>query len=115
YKGPRGKRLSSVDSHTINYGHIVDPETEKVVEEVMVSVLKAPKTFTREDIVEINCHGGLVTVNQVLQPVLREGGRLAEQGEFTKIVFLKGRIDFFQDEAPMDLIRAKTDWGMNVA
>ncbi|WP_098407681.1 tRNA uridine-5-carboxymethylaminomethyl(34) synthesis GTPase MnmE [Bacillus sp. CX-1] len=115
YKGPRGKRLSSVDSHTINYGHIVDPETEKVVEEVMVSVLKAPKTFTREDIVEINCHGGLVTVNQVLQLVLREGARLAEPGEFTKRAFLNGRIDLSQAEAVMDLIRAKTDRAMNVA
>ncbi|MFB6499279.1 tRNA uridine-5-carboxymethylaminomethyl(34) synthesis GTPase MnmE [Bacillus haynesii] len=115
YKGPRGKRLSSVDSHTINYGHIVDSETEKVVEEVMVSVLKAPKTFTREDIVEINCHGGLVTVNQVLQLVLREGARLAEPGEFTKRAFLNGRIDLSQAEAVMDLIRAKTDRAMNVA
>ncbi|MEC1258860.1 tRNA uridine-5-carboxymethylaminomethyl(34) synthesis GTPase MnmE [Bacillus swezeyi] len=115
YKGPRGKRLSSVDTHTINYGHIVDPETEKVVEEVMVSVLKAPKTFTREDIVEINCHGGIVTVNQVLQLVLREGARLAEPGEFTKRAFLNGRIDLSQAEAVMDLIRAKTDRAMNVA
>ncbi|WP_195258966.1 tRNA uridine-5-carboxymethylaminomethyl(34) synthesis GTPase MnmE [Bacillus paralicheniformis] len=115
YKGPRGKRLSSVDSHTINYGHIVDPETEKVVEEVMVSVLKAPKTFTREDIVEINCHGGIVTVNQVLQLVLREGARLAEPGEFTKRAFLNGRIDLSQAEAVIDLIRAKTDRAMNVA
>ncbi|MGO4901154.1 tRNA uridine-5-carboxymethylaminomethyl(34) synthesis GTPase MnmE [Bacillus sp. GM2] len=115
YKGPRGKRLTSVDSHTINYGHIVDPETEKVVEEVMVSVLKAPKTFTREDIVEINCHGGIVTVNQVLQLVLREGARLAEPGEFTKRAFLNGRIDLSQAEAVMDLIRAKTDRAMNVA
>ncbi|MCY7911712.1 tRNA uridine-5-carboxymethylaminomethyl(34) synthesis GTPase MnmE [Bacillus haynesii] len=115
YKGSRGKRLSSVDSHTINYGHIVDPETEKVVEEVMVSVLKAPKTFTREDIVEINCHGGLVTVNQVLQLVLKEGARLAEPGEFTKRAFLNGRIDLSQAEAVMDLIRAKTDRAMNVA
>lgn len=115
YKGPRGKRLSTVDSHTINYGHIVDPETEKVVEEVMVSVLRAPKTFTREDIVEINCHGGIVTVNRVLQLILREGARLAEPGEFTKRAFLNGRIDLSQAEAVMDLIRAKTDRAMNVA
>lgn len=81
----------------------------------MVSVLKAPKTFTREDIVEINCHGGIVTVNQVLQLVLREGARLAEPGEFTKRAFLNGRIDLSQAEAVMDLIRAKTDRAMNVA
>ena len=69
-----------MDSHTIHYGHIVDPETEQVVEEVMVSVLQAPKTFTREDVIEINCHGGIVTVNQVLQLVLREGARSSGTG-----------------------------------
>ncbi|NPC94888.1 tRNA uridine-5-carboxymethylaminomethyl(34) synthesis GTPase MnmE [Bacillus sp. WMMC1349] len=115
YKGPRGKELSTVATHTIHYGHIVDPETKKVIEEVMVSVLKAPKTFTREDVIEINCHGGIVTVNQVLQLVLREGARLAEPGEFTKRAFLNGRIDLSQAEAVMDLIRAKTDRAMNVA
>ncbi|MDA7025001.1 tRNA uridine-5-carboxymethylaminomethyl(34) synthesis GTPase MnmE [Bacillus sp. CLL-7-23] len=115
YKGPRGKELSTVATHTIHYGHIVDPGTKKVIEEVMVSVLKAPKTFTREDVVEINCHGGIVTVNQVLQLVLREGARLAEPGEFTKRAFLNGRIDLSQAEAVMDLIRAKTDRAMNVA
>ncbi|MDA1477029.1 tRNA uridine-5-carboxymethylaminomethyl(34) synthesis GTPase MnmE [Bacillus changyiensis] len=115
YKGPRGKELSTVATHTIHYGHVVDPETKKVIEEVMVSVLKAPKTFTREDVVEINCHGGIVTVNQVLQLVLREGARLAEPGEFTKRAFLNGRIDLSQAEAVMDLIRAKTDRAMDVA
>lgn len=81
----------------------------------MVSVLKAPRTFTREDVIEINCHGGIVTVNQVLQLALREGARLAEPGEFTKRAFLNGRIDLSQAEAVMDLIRAKTDRAMNVA
>ncbi|MEC3649468.1 tRNA uridine-5-carboxymethylaminomethyl(34) synthesis GTPase MnmE [Bacillus subtilis] len=115
YKGPKGKTLSSVESHTIHYGHIVDRPSERVVEEVMVSVLKAPRTFTREDVIEINCHGGIVTVNQVLQLALREGARLAEPGEFTKRAFLNGRIDLSQAEAVMDLIRAKTDRAMNVA
>ncbi|KJJ40862.1 tRNA modification GTPase [Bacillus subtilis] len=115
YKGPKGKTLSSVDSHTIHYGHIVDRPSDRVVEEVMVSVLKAPRTFTREDVIEINCHGGIVTVNQVLQLALREGARLAEPGEFTKRAFLNGRIDLSQAEAVMDLIRAKTDRAMNVA
>ncbi|MCY8138483.1 tRNA uridine-5-carboxymethylaminomethyl(34) synthesis GTPase MnmE [Bacillus inaquosorum] len=115
YKGPKGKTLSSVESHTIHYGHIVDRPSDRVVEEVMVSVLKAPKTFTREDVIEINCHGGIVTVNQVLQLALREGARLAEPGEFTKRAFLNGRIDLSQAEAVMDLIRAKTDRAMNVA
>ncbi|AKL87110.1 tRNA uridine-5-carboxymethylaminomethyl(34) synthesis GTPase MnmE [Bacillus atrophaeus] len=115
YKGPKGKTISSVESHTIHYGHIVDRSTQRVVEEVMVSVLRAPRTFTREDVIEINCHGGIVTVNQVLQLALREGARLAEPGEFTKRAFLNGRIDLSQAEAVMDLIRAKTDRAMNVA
>ncbi|MEK5337177.1 tRNA uridine-5-carboxymethylaminomethyl(34) synthesis GTPase MnmE [Bacillus sp. FSL M8-0166] len=115
YKGPKEKKLVSVDSHTIHYGHIVDSSTEQVIEEVMVSVLRAPKTFTREDVIEINCHGGIVTVNKVLQLALREGARLAEPGEFTKRAFLNGRIDLSQAEAVMDLIRAKTDRAMNVA
>ncbi|WP_345760506.1 tRNA uridine-5-carboxymethylaminomethyl(34) synthesis GTPase MnmE [Bacillus sp. PBIB7] len=115
YKGPKGKTLSSVESHTIHYGHIVDRPSDRVVEEVMVSVLKAPRTFTREDVIEINCHGGIVTVNQVLQLALREGARLAEPGEFTKRAFLNGRIDLSQAESVMDLIRAKTDRAMNVA
>ena len=81
----------------------------------MVSLMKEPKTFTREDVVEINCHGGIVAVNRVLELVLKEGARLAEPGEFTKRAFLNGRIDLSQSEAVMDLIRAKTDRAMNVA
>lgn len=111
----KGKDIEEVESHTIHYGFIVDPETKEKVEEVMLSVLRAPKTFTREDIVEINCHGGLVSVNRVLQLVLNQGVRLAEPGEFTKRAFLNGRIDLSQAEAVMDLIRAKTDRAMNVA
>ncbi|EKN68715.1 tRNA uridine-5-carboxymethylaminomethyl(34) synthesis GTPase MnmE [Schinkia azotoformans] len=111
----KGKNIEKVESHTIHYGFIVDPEVNEKVEEVMLSVLRAPKTFTREDIVEINCHGGLVSVNRVLQLVLNQGVRLAEPGEFTKRAFLNGRIDLSQAEAVMDLIRAKTDRAMNVA
>ncbi|AOF49931.1 tRNA uridine-5-carboxymethylaminomethyl(34) synthesis GTPase MnmE [Tetragenococcus halophilus] len=107
--------LAQASSHTIHYGHIVDPKTEKTLDEVMVSVMRAPKTFTREDIVEINCHGGMIVVNQILQLLLRTGARLAEPGEFTKRAFLNGRIDLSQAEAVMDLIRAKTDKAMNVA
>src|SRR5690606_35752428 len=109
------KSLKDVDSQTIHYGQLVDPKTNEIVEEVMVSVMKAPRTFTREDVVEINCHGGLVSVNRVLQLVLTNGARLAEPGEFTKRAFLNGRIDLSQAEADMDLIRAKTDRAMNVA
>ncbi|EZP74814.1 tRNA modification GTPase TrmE [Parageobacillus genomosp. 1] len=115
FKSPSGKRLKDVPSHTIHYGYIVDPDNEKTVEEVMVSVMRAPKTFTREDVVEINCHGGLVSVNRVLQLVLANGARLAEPGEFTKRAFLNGRIDLSQAEAVIDLIRAKTDRAMTVA
>lgn len=115
YRGKSGKRLQDVASHTINYGKIIDPSTSEIAEEVMVSVMKAPKTFTKEDIVEINCHGGLVSVNRVLQLILNEGARLAEPGEFTKRAFLNGRIDLSQAEAVIDLIRAKTDKAMNVA
>lgn len=111
----KGKDLGEVDSHTIHYGKIIDPETEEVAEEVMVSVMRAPKTFTREDVVEINCHGGMVSVNRVLEMVLSKGARLAEPGEFTKRAFLHGRIDLSQAEAVMDLIRAKTDKAMSVA
>lgn len=109
------KKLIDVSSHTIHYGHIFDPEKYQMMDEVMVSIMRKPKTFTREDIVEINCHGGIVVVNQILQLVLRQGARLAEPGEFTKRAFLNGRVDLSQAEAVMDLIRAKTDKVMNLA
>jgi tRNA modification GTPase len=115
FQGMGEKRLINVPTHTIHYGHLLDPKTEEVVEEVMVSVMKGPKTFTKEDVIEINCHGGIVSVNRVLQLVLKNGARLAEPGEFTKRAFLNGRIDLSQAEAVMDLIRAKTDRAMNVA
>ncbi|WP_137596771.1 tRNA uridine-5-carboxymethylaminomethyl(34) synthesis GTPase MnmE [Paucilactobacillus kaifaensis] len=110
-----GRDLAKVASHTINYGRIIDPETDKEVDEVMVSVMLAPKTYTREDVIEINCHGGLVATNKILQLVLSNGARMAEPGEFTKRAFLNGRIDLSQAEAVMDLIRAKTDRSMKVA
>lgn len=115
FKSPGGKSLLEKASHTIHYGHLVDPKTDEIVEEVMLSLMRAPKTFTREDVVEINCHGGLVSVNRVLKLALTNGARLAEPGEFTKRAFLNGRIDLSQAEAVMDLIRAKTDRAMNVA
>nr|WP_256521898.1 tRNA uridine-5-carboxymethylaminomethyl(34) synthesis GTPase MnmE [Halobacillus sp. A5] len=111
----QGKNLNQVESHTMHYGKLIDPETKEVAEEVMVSVMRAPKTFTREDVVEINCHGGLVSVNRVLEIALANGARLAEPGEFTKRAFMNGRIDLSQAEAVMDLIRAKTDRAMSVA
>ena len=109
----KGKNLESVTSHTINYGHIV--ENEETIDEVMVSVMRAPKTFTREDVVEINTHGGVAVTNEILQLLIRSGARMAEPGEFTKRAFLNGRVDLTQAEAVMDLIRAKTDKAMAVA
>lgn len=112
----RGKqKLSTVDTHTIHYGYLVDPQTGDRVEEVLVSVMKAPRTFTREDVVEVNCHGGIVSVERVLELILDHGARLAEPGEFTKRAFLNGRVDLSQAEAVIDLIRAKTDRALKVA
>ncbi|HHM3542904.1 TPA: tRNA uridine-5-carboxymethylaminomethyl(34) synthesis GTPase MnmE [Staphylococcus aureus] len=113
YKGKH--LLNDVPSHKINYGHIIDPESKEVIEEVMVSVLRAPKTFTREDIIEINCHGGILTINRVLELTMTYGARMAEPGEFTKRAFLNGRIDLSQAEAVMDFIRSKTDRASKVA
>ena len=101
------KDLTKVDSHTIHYGFITS-NNEKI-DEVLVSVMKAPKTFTREDIVEINCHGGIATTNKVLEVLLENGPRLAEPGEFTKRAFLNGRIDLLEAEATMDLISSKAE------
>ncbi|MFC3927389.1 tRNA uridine-5-carboxymethylaminomethyl(34) synthesis GTPase MnmE [Streptococcus caprae] len=111
----KGKDLENTTSHTINYGHIVDPTNGHILDEVMVSVLKAPRTFTREDVIEINTHGGLAVTNEILQLLIRQGARMAEPGEFTKRAFLNGRMDLTQAEAVMDLIRAKTDKAMDIA
>ena len=103
----KGKDLSKVESHTINYGHIVD--NNDVIDEVLVSVMKSPKTFTTEDVVEINTHGGIAPTNKVLELLQEKGCRLAEPGEFTKRAFLNGRIDLLEAEAVMDMIDAKTE------
>lgn len=101
------KDLTKVDTHTIHYGYI--KKDKEKIDEVLVSVMLAPKTFTREDVVEINCHGGVATTNKVLEVILNNGARLAEPGEFTKRAFLNGRIDLLEAEATMDLISSKTD------
>ena len=111
----KGKDLTQVASHTINYGHIVDPASGQVIDEVMASVMLAPKTFTKEDTVEINCHGGIVVTNDILQLLLANGARMADPGEFTKRAFVNGRIDLTQAESVMDIIRAKTDKARQVA
>ncbi|AKZ52076.1 tRNA uridine-5-carboxymethylaminomethyl(34) synthesis GTPase MnmE [Streptococcus pyogenes] len=111
----KGKNLEQVASHTINYGHIINPKTGTIIDEVMVSVMLAPKTFTRENVVEINTHGGIAVTNEILQLLISQGARMAEPGEFTKRAFLNGRVDLTQAEAVMDIIRAKTDKAMTIA
>lgn len=108
-----GKNLEKVASHTINYGHI--SENEKIIDEVLISVMHAPKTFTRENIVEINCHGGIATTNKILEMLLNIGCRLAEPGEFAKRAFLNGRIDLIEAEGIMDLINSKTEQSRELA
>ena len=110
----KGKNLLKAKSHTVTYGHIID-KNNRVIDEVLVTVFKAPKTFTREDVVEISCHGGILVTQKVLERVLEEGIRLAEPGEFTKRAFINGRIDLAQSEAIMDLIHAKKESAMKLA
>ena len=109
----KGKNLKNVESHTINYGYIVD--NGKEIDEVLVSVMKSPKTFTCEDVVEINTHGGIAITNKVLELLLTHGCRLAEPGEFTKRAFLNGRIDLIEAEGVMDLINSKTEKSRKLA
>ena len=111
----KGKDLTKVPTHTINYGHIIDPKNGEIVDEVMVTVMRAPKTYTREDIVEINCHGGIVPTNKILQLLLTNGARMANPGEFTERAFLHGRIDLTQAESVLDIIKAKTDRSAKLA
>lgn len=107
------KNLTTVNTHTINYGHIMNKN--EIVDEVLVTVMKAPKTFTAEDTVEINCHGGIQTTKQILTLLLTNGCRLAEPGEFTKRAFLNGRIDLIEAESVMDIINAKTENALSLA
>lgn len=103
----KGKDLTKVNSHTINYGYIVN--NEEVIDEVLVSVMRNPKTYTKEDVIEINCHGGIASTNKILEVMVLHGARLAEPGEFTKRAFLNGRVDLVEAEAVMDLINSKTE------
>jgi tRNA modification GTPase len=108
-------KISSYASHTVHYGHIKSPGEGEVVDEVLLTSMKAPGTYTAEDMVEINCHGGVMPLKKVLELCLSEGARLAEPGEFTKRAFLNGRIDLSQAEAVLDIIRAKTDASRRIA
>ncbi len=109
------KKLTQKATHTLSYGKIIDGKNGEVIDEVLVSVMKAPHTYTKEDIVEINCHGGFLVTQRVLQAVLVAGARLAEPGEFTKRGFLNGRIDLTQAEAIIDLIQSKTELSRQAA
>ncbi|RQD73906.1 MAG: tRNA uridine-5-carboxymethylaminomethyl(34) synthesis GTPase MnmE [Candidatus Syntrophonatronum acetioxidans] len=111
FKGKGNK----IEYRKLLYGHIIDPQDKRVIDEVLVSFMPAPYTYTREDVVEINCHGGIVPLKRILEICLEQGARLAERGEFTLRAFLKGRIDLSQAEGVIDLIRAKTDEGRELA
>lgn len=115
YANKGKKKLQDVPSHTVHYGHIVDPFIENnplIVDEVMVSVFRNPKSYTTEDTVEINCHGGTLMTNHILELVLKAGARLAQPGEFTKRAFLNGRIDLSKAEAVIDIIHSKNEYAL---
>jgi tRNA modification GTPase len=115
FRSPKGKKISGAGTHTMIYGNIVDTESGSIVDEVLVSIMKAPNTYTREDIIEINCHGGMLPLRKLLDLVLRRGARLAMPGEFTQRAFINGRIDLVQAEAVIDVIRSKTDESRRIA
>lgn len=112
---PRNKSLAEAASYKTTHGFIVDPSTGRQIDEVLVTIMRAPHSYTRENVVEINCHGGMIPLRNTLELVLRQGARLADPGEFTKRAFLNGRIDLSQAEAVLDLIRAKTDESRRIA
>ncbi|WP_291569889.1 tRNA uridine-5-carboxymethylaminomethyl(34) synthesis GTPase MnmE [Clostridium sp. UBA4548] len=114
FRGKNNKSIEHIKTYTMRYGYIVDENNEHI-DEVIVSFMKGPRSFTAEDTIEINCHGGVVATNKILEQVIKNGARLAEPGEFTKRAFLNGRIDLSQAEAVIDIIRAKTDLSMKSA
>lgn len=111
FKSHKNIRLKDVDSHTVHYGHIVDGD--KIIDQVLVIVLKNPHSYTGEDTVEIDCHGGMLILKKVLELVLKNGAKAAEPGEFTKRAFLNGKLDLSQAEAVMDLINSKNDFALD--
>lgn len=115
FEGRKKSNKEGFQSYTLRYGIIHDPENKTVIDEVLVSYMKSPYTYTKEDIVEINCHGGVISIKKILELVLKMGARLAEPGEFTRRAFLNGRIDLTQAEAVIDVIRSKTEAGMHAA
>lgn len=115
FKGVNKSSVKDMKTYTMRYGHIYDLTTGDMIDEVIISYMKGPRSFTAEDVVEVNCHGGVTSTNKVLQEIIKAGARIAEPGEFTKRAFLNGRIDLSQAEAVMDIIRAKTDLSMKSA
>ena len=109
--GKSSLKPSTAASHTIHFGHVV--RDDKIIDEVLVAVMRAPRTFTREDIVEITCHGGILPAKMVLDTVLASGARMAEPGEFTRRAFLNGRIDLAQAEAVADIIHSRTELALS--
>ena len=115
FKGKKVDRLDENHNRRLVYGHIVDPKNDQLIDEVLIAYMKEPYTYTRENMVEIYCHGGIISVRKILDLTLENGARLAEPGEFTKRAFLNGRLDLAQSEAVIDLIRAKTDKSYEVS
>lgn len=115
FHSKKGKKLSDIPSNKITHGFIKDSSTNEIVDEVLVSLMRSPNTYTAEDIVEINCHGGMLVLRKTLELLIKNGAKLAEPGEFTKRAFLNGRIDLSKAEAVLDLIKAKTDESSRIA
>lgn len=115
FKGINNRSILDIKSYTMRYGYIFEEESNEIIDEVIVSYMKGPKSFTTEDVIEINCHGGIIATNKILNEIIKVGGRIAEPGEFTKRAFLNGRIDLSQAEAVMDIIKSKTDLSMKSA
>lgn len=115
FVGKNKKDLKDMKTYTMRYGNIVDIDTEEIIDDVILSYMKAPRSYTGENVIEVNCHGGVVATNRVLNQIVKAGARLAEPGEFTKRAFLNGRIDLSQAEATMDIIKAKTELSMKSA
>jgi tRNA modification GTPase len=114
FRSKNKKKLAGIDTYNMLYGHIIDDEGH-IIDEVVVSVMKKPKSYTREDVVEINCHGGIIATTKVMELCIENGTRIADPGEFTKRAFLNGRIDLSQAEAVIDLVRSKTEQSLRIA
>lgn len=115
FKDIKNRQLNTIKPYSMRYGHIINKNTDEIIDEVIVSFMKAPKSYTAEDTIEINCHGGIVATKKILEMVIENGARLADKGEFTKRAFLNGRIDLSQAESVMDIIQAKTEYSMKAA